>query len=280
MKHALKNGLAGMAPAFAFAVLMSGPASAGPLPPVDVPVSNNRMLLVQATDPRVFQLEEQMRQLNGRIEELNFMVLELQEMIRKMQKDNEFRFQELEGQKQGAAPPAPGGTDTASAPAAGTPPADLGTITFDSAGNPVGGGGLQPGATASIPAGLGDAELFDSAYALVLAGDYGAAESALREHVTRFPASERTPDARYWMGEAQLGQSKYTEAAENFLSISRDFPKAQRAPEALLKLGVSMAALKKNDIACATFNEVMRRYPSAGDALKSRVDTEKAAAQC
>ncbi|MGL4404909.1 MAG: tol-pal system protein YbgF, partial [Notoacmeibacter sp.] len=131
-----------------------------------------------------------------------------------------------------------------------------------------------------IPAGLGDGELFEASYNLVLAGDYGAAESALKEHVSRFPESNRASDAKYWLGESQLGQEKYTDAAENFLAISRDFPKSERAPEALLKLGVSMAALKKNDIACATFSEVVKRYPNADAALISRVDTEKAAAQC
>ena len=35
--------------------------------------------------------------MNGTIEELNFQVLQMQEQIRKMQEDNEFRFQELEG---------------------------------------------------------------------------------------------------------------------------------------------------------------------------------------
>jgi tol-pal system protein YbgF len=267
------------------AAIIAQAAQAQPLPPLPVPgTSRLPVIAVQVTDPRVFQMEEQVRQLNGRIEELNFMVLELQEMIRKMQKDNEFRFQELESQKQGAAPSGNAGTtDTAAAnPGAGEPEKPLGTITFDAQGNPLPnpGGGAAAGQTASIPAGLGDAELFDSAYSLVLAGDYAAAESALAEHVSRFPASARTPDARYWLGEAQLGQEKYTEAAESFLAISRDYPAAERAPEALLKLGVSMAALKKNDIACATFNEVTRRYPDADGALKSRVETEKAAAQC
>ncbi|MCU0830533.1 MAG: tol-pal system protein YbgF [Rhizobiaceae bacterium] len=269
-------------------LLLAGAAQATPLPSVAPNVPSTLPLIhVQTTDPRVFQLEEQVRQLNGRIEELNFMVLELQEMIRKMQKDNEFRFQELEAGKQGNAAPAnpadgnavAGGANPNAQPGTGAPPTNLGSITFDAQGNPIGAG--QGGATnQAVAAGLGDAELFDSAYNLVLAGDYSDAESAFREHVSRFPQSERASDARYWLGESQLGQAKYTEAAENFLSISRDYPQAARAPEALLKLGVSMAALNKNDIACATFNEVMRRYPQAGAALQSRVDTEKAAAQC
>ncbi|TPO00920.1 tol-pal system protein YbgF [Mesorhizobium sp. B1-1-5] len=49
-------------------------------------------------------LEDQLRQLNGKIEEMNFQILQMQEQIRKQQEDNEFRFQQLEGQ--GGAKPA------------------------------------------------------------------------------------------------------------------------------------------------------------------------------
>lgn len=266
-----------------------------PLPAVDVPMGGKTFVVpVQAADPRVGQLEEQLRAMNGRVEELNFLVLELQEMLRKQQKDNEFRFQELENGKGGTAPQQSGdagsiiqGTDPQTQTAASTDPSasaqqgapeqNLGTVTFDASGNPTGGNAIEG---ASIPAGLDDAELFDASYNLVLAGDYSAAESALKEHVSRFPKSKRASDAKYWLGESQLGQEKYADAAENFLNISRNFPKSDRAPEALLKLGVSMAALKKSDIACATFAEVAKRYPNADEALKSRVETEKAAAQC
>ncbi|MEM7068212.1 MAG: tol-pal system protein YbgF [Pseudomonadota bacterium] len=60
------------------------------------------VIKVQATDTdyRVSLLEEQIRQLNGRIEDLNFQLLEMQELIRRMQEDNDFRFQQLE-EKQG-----------------------------------------------------------------------------------------------------------------------------------------------------------------------------------
>lgn len=60
--------------------------------------SMGNTVFAQSTDSsyRVNELEEQVRQLNGRIEDLNFQLLQMQELIRKMQEDNEFRFQELE----------------------------------------------------------------------------------------------------------------------------------------------------------------------------------------
>ncbi|GGA96015.1 tol-pal system protein YbgF [Brucella endophytica] len=56
-------------------------------------------VFAQVADPRVSQLEEQVRNLTGKIEELNFQILQMQEQMRKGQEDNEFRFQELEKNK-------------------------------------------------------------------------------------------------------------------------------------------------------------------------------------
>ena len=144
---------------------------------------NAPVINVQASETyRVQQLEEQIRQLNGRIEEMSFQLLQMQETIRKAQEDNEFRFQELEGGK--AAAPAPkkkaeadipssgpqddvasiietpseggasiGGSDMAAAPRANAAPGEttLGSIELDSRGLPVG-GSLNSGAKNSAGA--------------------------------------------------------------------------------------------------------------------------------
>jgi tol-pal system protein YbgF len=77
------------------------------------------VLLAQAGDPRITALEEQIRSLSGTIEELNFQILQMQEQMRKMQEDNEFRFQELEQKKTDAG--APNDSNVANAPAAPQP---------------------------------------------------------------------------------------------------------------------------------------------------------------
>lgn len=69
--------------------------------------------LAQAADYRVDQLQEEVRRLNGRVEELSFQLLQMEERMRKMQEDNEFRFQELEDKADGAARDGGGGGDGA-----------------------------------------------------------------------------------------------------------------------------------------------------------------------
>ncbi len=67
------------------------------VPPGDVPSVTR---LAQTQDSfRVNELEEQVRQLNGKVEELNFLLLQLQEKIRQMEEDTELRLQEIEDKR-------------------------------------------------------------------------------------------------------------------------------------------------------------------------------------
>jgi tol-pal system protein YbgF len=149
-----------------------GPLSASPLSTLANGIftakseraGDRNVVLAQAMDPRVGQLEEQLRSLNGRIEEMSYQLLQMQEQLRKTQEDNEYRFQEIESGKGGGSgksgsldKPINGGTadqqiasnkvpadDTAGANTLGTPngggaqPQELGSIKFDENGNPIG----------------------------------------------------------------------------------------------------------------------------------------------
>ncbi len=56
-----------------------------------------RVWLAQSADSyRINELEEQIRQLNGKVEDLTFQLFEMKEQMRRMQEDYELRFQELE----------------------------------------------------------------------------------------------------------------------------------------------------------------------------------------
>lgn len=291
--------------------LLSGPASAGSPAGMARPdftfaatqwTAPEQGLLhrVQATEPRVGQLEEQVRQLTGKVEELTFMILQMQDQVRKMQEDNEFRFQQIEEKRSDAgATSAERRTADADPPKHAEPPRTLGTITFDADGNPTGGvaakdDGALPGVevpradggdtddtvVAALPDTNNPEELYRNAYSFILSGDYPTAEAGFREHIARFPNDAKAPDAHYWLGEALLGMEQYRSAAEVFLNASRDYTDSRKAPDMLLKLGVSLAALNQSDVACATYLEIGKRYRNISPALKERVKAEQALAGC
>jgi tol-pal system protein YbgF len=285
------------------------------------------LLKVQSSEVgRIGQLEEQIRSLNGRIEEMSYQLLQMQEQIRKFQEDNEFRFQELEGgkatstkksqletprttdQASGTAPattdqetatdPNAGlGSDTAANTTAGAPPATLGQIIFDDAGNPVAANQDTSSLETTLPGtdqGINQTpdsqqqtaaldnpgDLYQSAYGHVLTGDYSQAENEFRNYLDAFPKGEKAADASFWMGEAQYSQGKFNESAKTFLNAHQAYSKSPKAPEMLLKLGMSLAALDNKDTACATLREVNKRYPKASPAVKAKVTSEQGRLAC
>lgn len=264
-------------------------------------VGAGRVTLVQSGDAalRLGQLQEQVRDLNGRIEELGFQLLQMQEQMRQMQQDNEFRFQELEkagGNKQTRIAPAnsgnqnkqtaatglPGVEDmtTSSTGATGESPAKLGTLTFDENGNMV----TSPGS--GIPAANGTAslnspvDLYQAGYSHMLAGDYKLAEKMFRDYVDIYPDGPQAADAMFWLGEAQYSQNRFTDAARTFLDAHKRYPQADKGADTMLKLGMSLAALDKREPACSTYREVLISYPGASPAVKKKVSEEQLRASC
>jgi tol-pal system protein YbgF len=231
-----------------------------------------QLQLAQAADPRVTQLEEEIRRLSGTIEELNFQVLQMQEQMRKMQEDSEFRFQELEkggaaatGKKSDAASPArsrsnPSGAASgqttaetqpaqpgAQAPGGnqdggiGAPEVNLGTITVDKDGNVESSNGDQSDVF-SAPADPSE----------------GATVAAL-------PSTD-DPDELYRNAYEFVLAGDYPTAEAGFRDHITRFPADPKAADAHYWLGESMLAQRKYRDAAEVFLQSNRDYPDAAKA--------------
>lgn len=227
------------------------------------------------SDPRVIALEEQLRALNGTVEELNFQILQLQEQIRKMQEDNEFRFQELEKRSDARGPKGnrtvaekpltegDAGTDVAAgagtnqadagapasvediivndgsaAPASqGEPPKNFGILKVDKDGNVVDAG--APPAAADAPAPAAD----------------GTVVAALP------PTAD--PEELYRNAYQFILSGDYGTAETGFRDHIARFPKDARAADAHFWLGESLLGQKKYRDAAEVFLNANKDYPKA-----------------
>lgn len=300
----------------------SEPAQEVPPAPMSQQQDSQRPIMVQSSDAevRLQQLEDQMRQLNGRVEEMSYQLLQMQETIRKAQADNEFRFQQLE-KKSGVGSPASsnsGGTikkSEADTPSDGQsddvaraietpqgadatrqaqgndlapPPSQLGSIQFDQNGQPIGGSansndigsGPAPAANDQTASLGNEGDTYKAAYGHVLSGDYAVAEKEFRQYLGSYPESARSADANFWLGEALYSQGKYNDAATTFVNAYKKYGTSEKAPEMLLKLGMSLAALDNKDTACATLHEVTKKYPKASKPVVTKVASEEKRLAC
>lgn len=241
--------------------------------------------MAQAGDPRITALEEQIRSLSGTVEELNFQILQMQEQMRKMQEDNEFRFQELEQKKTdagverddsvaGAAPDraAPNlqaseetvpsveeiiieedGQVADSTQPSGEPPKTFGTIKFDEKGNVVGGSVNEQTAEAApvrqVPLGA-------------VTQDAAEAPTTDQTVVAALPATD-DPDELYRNAYEFILSGDYGTAEAGFRNHIDRFPDNPRAADARYWLGESLLGQKKYRDAAETFLAANKEFPSA-----------------
>jgi len=241
------------------------------------------VLMAQAGDPRITALEEQIRSLAGTVEELNFQILQMQEQMRKMQEDNEFRFQELEQKKTDAgiagedrvakaaqaAParqPAAGQAPVQSveeiiieedAPDAarptGEPEKTFGTITFDEKGNVTGGS-------------VGDQVTEDAVDAPTLLDPVLAKENPAASPdqtvVAALPTSDN-PDELYRNSYEFILSGDYGTAEAGFRNHITRFPDDAKTADAHFWLGESLLGQKKYRDAAEIFLAANKQYPSS-----------------
>jgi tol-pal system protein YbgF len=273
----------------------------------------------QVSDPRIIQLEEQVRQLNGRIEELNFQMLQMQDQMRRMQEDYEFRFQQLEDNQQGSLTPsdppqadrklaqdkmneaAPKGdrldavedqiaADVNAGSAGWEGSQTLGTLSVDPDGNITGADidfsgraiddALDGGAVSSVTLTGTPDEIYTEGYRHVLDGDYKLAEAVFASFIATYPSDPLVADAKFWLGESLLSQGRFEDAADVFIDARTEHPDADKAPETMFKIGKIMAALGNRDVACATFADALARFDAMAATTRSAINTEQANAKC
>lgn len=224
------------------------------------------------TELRVQQLEEQLRQLNGKVEEMTFQLLQMQEQLRKAQEDNEFRFQDLEGgggkKKSSLDRPADqdvatktSGDDTPEVQSdddiaaldqpmddggsridTGRPPIDLGKLKVDENGNVVGADGANPDAIASENLPPPDTSTVDQS-------DQTAA------------LNPRASDGdQYQSAYEQVLAGEYASAESGFANFIATYPDSKRIADANFWLGEAQYSQGKFNDAAKTFLNAYKTY--------------------
>lgn len=232
-----------------------------------------RVLVAQADSAqlmvRIQQLEEQLRSVNGQVEGLTFQLTQMQEIINRMQEDNEFRFQVLEG---GAG----GKPDAATQPGGVTQPEALPQSPEDTAPQTViPSQGVQPlpgeqefdpsfDDSAVTP---GD-DLGDSADPLVGTGRTGGVDLVTGQPLNlsydpRAPQSGNADaDAQFAAGYEALASGDYAFAEEQFSQFVSLYPENPQAMDAANFLGEALIQRTAYDQAAEVLLDAFEKQPS------------------
>ncbi|AYD02061.1 tol-pal system protein YbgF [Neorhizobium sp. NCHU2750] len=276
--------MTGPAGAFQFSLpkLFHGEQSAPQQAQNDQAPEQGQVILAQSNDAvRIQQLQDEVRQLNGRIEEMSYQLLQMQEQMRKAQEDNEFRFQELEKKKRSdlgdtggqpavassrpssspsQASDAPsGGDDVARVidqpPSAGGAqgsdtapgPSTLGSVTFDQNGNPIGSSRNDTARNSSALPGVDTG-----------ASRGGQAGSKDQQQTASLGTGSEADD--YKIAYEHVLTGDYQLAESEFSGYIASYPKSSRLADANFWLGEAQYSQGKYNDAAKTFLNAHQTY--------------------
>ena len=204
--------------------------------------------LVQSLLDRVQRMEEEVRAVRGAAEQSEFRERQLRERLEKLEGDLDFRLQQLETQRQGAAPAQP------ARPAANSAPA-------------------QPAAARPPQRAIAEGQ------AALGRRDFTAAEAAAREVIASREASQQV-NAQILLGDALMGRRDFSGAALAYDAARKRSPTGTRAPDANVGLANAFIALNSNREACEVLNALRSARPDLAGAVAQRATDARRRAQC
>lgn len=134
-----------------------------------------------------------------------------------------------------------------------------------------GGEGGAPPAAAGGPAAAATPEaLYRSAYEDYMRGNYDLAADGFAEYLRRYPDTELSDNALYWIGECYDAQEQTQEALDTFSKVLEDYPSSDKAAAAQLKIGLLYLKLDDQGQAVVNLQYVVYEHPGTREADLAR----------
>ena len=146
-------------------------------------------------------------------------------------------------------------------------------VTVDPNATSAGTAGSEPGAMAAGAVAGGSAspdELYRSAYEDYMRGNYDLAADGFAEYRRRWPNTELTDNALYWIGECYDAQEKPQEALDTFTKVLEDYPTSDKAAAAQLKKGLIYLKMGDQGQGVVNLQYVVYEHPGTREADLAR----------
>jgi len=113
-------------------------------------------------------------------------------------------------------------------------------------------------------------ELYRSAYEDYMRGNYDLASQGFRDYMVKWPDTELTDNALYWIGECYDAQDDPAMALEVFTQVLEDFPTSDKAAAAQLKKGLLYLKMDDQAQGVVHLQYVVYEYPGTREADLAR----------
>jgi len=111
-----------------------------------------------------------------------------------------------------------------------------------------------------------ETELYDKSIARYRDGKYEEAVEGFKAFLKTFPKSERADNAHFWIGESYMALKQYEQAILAYQEVIKNYPKGNKVPSALLRQAFAFLELKDQTSAKLLLNRVVKNHPTSSEA--------------
>jgi tol-pal system protein YbgF len=138
-------------------------------------------------------------------------------------------------------------------------------------GSPAGAAGVGAAAGAAVASGASTPDdVYRTAYEDYMRGNYDLAAQGFREYMKRWPDTELSDNALYWVGECLDAEDKTEEALEIFTQVLEEYPASDKAAAAQLKKGLLYLKIGDKGQGVLNLQYVVYEYPGTQEADLAR----------
>jgi len=119
-----------------------------------------------------------------------------------------------------------------------------------------------------IPSSLSAENLYQSANAWLLRGNYAQAEAEFSEYVKRYPITDLSDNSLYWKAVSITRQNRPADAVKTFMELVRSYPRSNKAPIALWRVAEIQIKIGEMDEAVFTLENLRGAYPDSVEATQ------------
>lgn len=112
--------------------------------------------------------------------------------------------------------------------------------------------------------------LYGAAYATLKEGKYEKARGEFQNFLKKYPRTELSDNAQFWIGESYFSEGKFEKAILEYEKVIKSYPDGDKVPPSLLKQGLAFAQLGDKTSARMILQQIIKDYPNTSSARTAR----------
>jgi tol-pal system protein YbgF len=120
-------------------------------------------------------------------------------------------------------------------------------------------------------------ELYDTSMASFKEGKYEDAMKGFEALIKKYPNSDRSDNAQFWIGECYMGLKQYEKAILAYQEVIKKYPKGNKVPSAMLRQAIAFLEINDKTSTRLLLKKIVNKYPNSSEAqiAKKKLETLK-----